>query len=46
MLADDPHRTLIERYLAAYNAFDVPGMLALLDPDVAFEIVSGGQVTA
>ena len=40
------HRTLIERYLAAYNAFDVPGMLVLLEPDVTFENVSGGQVTA
>ena len=46
MLAEDPHRALIERYLAAYNAFDVPGMLALLHPDVTFENVAGGQVTA
>jgi ketosteroid isomerase-like protein len=46
MPADDPHRRLIERYIAAYNAFDVPGMIALLDPDVTFENVSGGQVTA
>ncbi len=46
MDAADPHRALIDRYLAAYNAFDVPGMLALLHPDVAFENVSGGQVTA
>jgi ketosteroid isomerase-like protein len=46
MPPDDPHRALIERYIAAYNAFDVPGMLALLEPDVTFENVSGGQVTA
>jgi ketosteroid isomerase-like protein len=46
MPTDLPHRSLIERYLAAYNAFDVPGMLALLQPDVTFENVSGGQVTA
>jgi ketosteroid isomerase-like protein len=46
MPADDPHRALIERYLTAYNAFDVPGMLALLRPDVTFENVSGSQVTA
>ena len=44
--AADPHRALIDRYLAAYNAFDVPGMLALLHPDVTFENVSGGRVTA
>ena len=46
MLADDPHRALIERYLAAYHAFDVPGMVALLDQDVTFENIAGGQVTA
>ena len=37
---------MIERYLAAYNSFDVPGMLALLHPDVTFENVEGGTVTA
>lgn len=46
MLADDPHRALIERYLAAYNAFDIEGMLAVLHPDVTFENIAGGQVTA
>jgi ketosteroid isomerase-like protein len=46
MHGDDPHRALIERYLAAYNAFDVEGMLALLHPDVTFENRAGGQVTA
>jgi ketosteroid isomerase-like protein len=45
-VSTDPHRPLIERYLAAYNAFDVPGMLALLDPAVTFENVAGGTVTA
>ncbi|HEX6615010.1 MAG TPA: nuclear transport factor 2 family protein [Gemmatimonadales bacterium] len=45
MLAD-PHRTLVERYLAAYNAFDVPGMLGLLDPGIEFRNLSGGEVTA
>ena len=43
---DERNRALIERYLAAYNAFDVPGVLAVLDPDVTFENVAGGQVTA
>lgn len=46
MLAEDWPRPLIERYLAAYNAFDVPGMLALLHPDVTFENVVSGEVTA
>ena len=44
--ADERYRALIERYLDAYNTFDVDGMLALLHPDVAFENVAGGQVTA
>ena len=40
------HRALIERYVAAYNAMDVPGMIALLHHDVVFRNVAGGQVTA
>ena len=44
--SEDAVREVIERYLAAYNAFDIPGMLTLLHPDVAFENVAGGQVTA
>jgi ketosteroid isomerase-like protein len=43
---DDAHRALIERYLDAYNALDVEGMLALLHPEVTFENIAGGQVTA
>lgn len=37
---------LIDRYLVAYNAFDIGGMLALLSPDVCFENYSAGQLTA
>lgn len=37
---------LIDRYLAAYNAFDVEGMLSLLSRDVRFENHSGDQLTA
>lgn len=36
----------IERYLAAYNSFDIDGMVALLTPDVRFENYSVGQLTA
>lgn len=36
---------LINRYLLAYNTFDVDGMLALLSPDVRFENYTGGQLT-
>lgn len=35
---------LVNRYLAAYNAFDVDGMLAVLSPEVRFENYSGGQL--
>jgi hypothetical protein len=46
MRAEDWPRPLIERYLAAYNAFDVPGILAPLHPNVTFENVVVGEVTA
>ena len=37
---------LIDRYLAAYNRFDVDAMLAVLSPDVRFENYSGEELTA
>jgi len=43
---DARQRDLIDRYLAAYNAFDVEAMLALLDPAIRFENYSGGQLNA
>jgi ketosteroid isomerase-like protein len=46
MTSADPQRALVERYIVAYNAFDVPGMLAVLHPDVEFRNLAGGQVTA
>lgn len=39
-------RALVERYLAAYMAFDVAGMCALLSPEVVFENYSNDQLTA
>jgi hypothetical protein len=39
-------KELIDRYLAAYNAFDIEAMLAQLDPGIRFENFSGGQLTA
>lgn len=39
-------RGLIDRYINAYNAFDIEGMLALVSPDVRFENYSGDQLTA
>jgi ketosteroid isomerase-like protein len=37
---------LINRYLAAYNDFDVDSMLAVLSPEIGFENYSGDQLTA
>lgn len=45
-MVNSEKRELIQRYVAAYNRFDVDGMLATLAPDVLFENVSAGQVTA
>ena len=42
---NDDKRQLVERYLQAYNAFDVDGMLAVLSADVVFENHAGGQLT-
>lgn len=36
--------SLIERYLNAYNAFDIDGMMSTLHPDIEFKNVSGGEV--
>lgn len=44
MSEDEQHR-LIERFIAAYNAFDVDGMVALVHPECRFQNVSGGVVT-
>jgi hypothetical protein len=45
-MADARQKDLIDRYLAAYNAFDIEAMLAQLDPAIRFENYSGGQLTA
>ena len=39
-------RSVIERYIDAYNAFDVDGMLSVIHPDIEFKNVSGGEVNA
>ena len=43
---DQEKRALIDRYLAAYNAFDVDAMMETLHPAVQFENVAGGAVDA
>ncbi|EFM08382.1 conserved hypothetical protein [Paenibacillus curdlanolyticus YK9] len=39
------NRVIIETYLEAYNAFDIPGIVALLHPKVAFRNFSDGTLT-
>jgi len=39
-------KDLIERFVCAYNSFDVDGMMALMHPECSFQNISGGQVTA
>ena len=43
---EDEKRSLIERYLAAYNAFDIEGMMEMIHPDIEFKNLSGGEVNA
>ena len=42
----DAKRSVIERYITAYNAFDVDGMMETIHDDIEFKNVSGGVVTA
>lgn len=43
---DEEKRALIDRYIAAYNAFDMDGMMAVLHPEIGFQNVSSGEVNA
>ncbi len=45
-MAETDPPALIDKYVGAYNAFDIEGMLALLSPDIRFENYSAGQLTA
>lgn len=45
-MTNEEQITAIQRYITAYNAFDVDAMAALLHPDVIFKNVAGGQVNA
>lgn len=42
----DDKRSLIERYLDAYHAFDIDAMVSAVHPDVDFKNISGGEVDA
>ncbi len=37
-------RDIIDRYILAYNSFDIDGMLALMHKDVIFKNISKGDV--
>jgi hypothetical protein len=39
-------KSLMERYIRAYNCFDVDGMVALLHSECSFQNISGGQINA
>ena len=42
----DEKRAAIERYLVAYNAFDIDGMMSVIHDDIHFKNVSSGEVNA
>ena len=44
-MSNSDNKELVNRYLVAYNSFNIDGMLALLSPDVRFENYSSGQLT-
>lgn len=37
---------LIERYIEAYNTFDIETMMSTLHPDIAFQNISNGEINA
>ncbi|HAS8349166.1 TPA: nuclear transport factor 2 family protein [Vibrio vulnificus] len=45
-MLDSEKIELVESYVSRYNAFDVAGLLDLLDDDVVFENESNGEITA
>jgi len=40
------HLQLIERYIEAYNTFDIETMISTLHPDITFQNISNGEVNA
>jgi len=37
-------KDIIEKYIQAYNSFDIDGMLSLMYDDVEFKNISGGNI--
>jgi len=46
LIENHDKKSLIERYIRAYNSFDVDGMVVLLHPECSFQNISGGQINA
>jgi len=46
LMENHDKKSLIERYIRAYNGFDVNGMVAILHPECSFQNISGGQINA
>ncbi len=44
MMANQEMETLIQKYVTAYNNFDIEGMIALVHPEVVFKNVTGSNV--
>lgn len=42
----EAQRELVNRYIAAYNAFDIEAMMKTVHPQIEFTNVAGGQVNA
>ena len=45
-MTEEEEKALIERYIDAYNRFDVEAMVACVHPQVVFRNVTGGAVNA
>ena len=39
-------KDLIEKYLSAYNTFNLDGMIGVLNEDIHFQNISNGEVTS
>ena len=45
-MTKEEQKTIIQSYIAAYNSFDIDGMVALVHPEVVFKNIAGGEVNA
>ncbi len=45
-MTSEEKRTLIKRYIDAYNTFDIEGLMELIHPQVSFSNVQNGEVNA